>query len=581
MLSLAKYLKNFKKEVIFGPAFKLLEAVFELIVPLVMANIIDVGVKNKDISYVLKMGAVILILGFIGLIFSLTCQYLASKASQGFGTMVRNDMFRHINSFSHFEIDKIGTSSLITRITSDINQLQVAVAMLIRLVVRAPFLVIGATAMAMILDIQLSLVFLVATPFVALVLIVVMRKSIPFYKSIQKKLDNILLITRENLEGIRVVRAFSKQKIEKKRFEDTSDDLAKTVIKVGKISALLNPLTSIIMNGAIIAILWFGGMRVDSGVLTQGQIIAFVNYMTQILLSLIVVANLFVLFTKASASAARVNEVFEIQSSITDKYSEIEIGKTDPESPRIEFKNVSFSYHQEESEDYALENISIKIFPGETIGIIGGTGSGKSTLVNLIPRFYDTTKGQVLVDGIDVKEYSFKSLRAKMGLVPQKAVLFSGTVADNLKLGCEEATEEQMKKALDIAQASEFVEKLPNRYEEMIFQGGKNLSGGQKQRLTIARALVGNPQILILDDSASALDFATDVALRKALKKETDKMTVIIVSQRVNSIKHADNIIVLDDGKIVGTGMHSSLYESCGLYQEICLSQLNQEEAQR
>lgn len=574
MFKLIPYLKKYKKEVILGPIFKLMEAIFELLVPLVMAKIIDVGIKSGDISYIFKMGGLMVLLGVTGLACALTCQYFAAKASQGFGTIVRNELFSHINSLSHSELDKIGTPSLITRITNDVNQLQVAVAMLIRLAVRAPFLVIGSAIMAMILDLKLSLVFLVSTPFIILSLYFVMTKSIPFYKIIQKKLDKISLITRENLEGVRVVRAFSKQDNEKNRFYKASDDLAKTSITVGKISALLNPLTFLIMNFSILAILWFGGTRVYDGALTQGQIIAFVNYLTQILLALVIVANLVVIFTKASASASRINEIFELKSSVEENnnlYPALNYS-----GPKIEFKNVSFSYS--DSKENSLNNITVKIYPGETVGIIGGTGSGKSTFINLIPRFYDCTKGSILIDGVNIKDYSLRNLRSKIGLVPQKAVLFSGTLKENMKWTSENASEEEIFNALKIAQASDFVLDLPKRLDTQILQGGKNLSGGQKQRLTIARALVNNPEIIILDDSSSALDFATDAKLRKAIKDETKDITVLMVSQRASTIKNAHKIIVLDDGKIAGVGTHFELIAKSPIYKEICHSQLSEEE---
>ena len=576
MFKLLPYLKNYKKQVVIGPIFKLLEAIFELMVPLVMAKIIDIGVKNGDYGYVVKSGFTLLVLGFLGLFCALVCQYSAAKASQGFGTDLRNDLFSHINSLSHSEIDMVGTSSLITRLTNDVNQLQLAVAMFIRLAFRAPFIIIGSAVMAMTLDLKLSIVFLFAIPLISLTLFWVMSKSIPFYSNIQKKLDKISLITEENLEGARVIRAFSKEENEKKRFFDASDDFTIASINVSKISALLNPLTSIIMNFAIVAILWYGGYRVNIGALTQGQIIAFVNYMTQISLTLVVFANLVVIFTKAFASGERVQEILEINSSITD-----ENAKISPvfNSPKVEFKNVSFSYKG--SNKNSLSNANIKVNTGETIGIIGGTGSGKSTLINLIPRFYDVTEGEVLVDGVNVKDYNLNSLRDKIGIVPQKAALFSGSLRENMTLGNKNASDEEIKKAFDIAQASEFVSSLSEGLDTAILQGGKNLSGGQKQRLTIARALVKNPEILILDDSASALDFATDAKLRKAIKEETKNMTVFIISQRATSIKNADKIIVLDNGNIVGIGSHNELLKNCKVYKEICLSQLSSEEVNK
>lgn len=571
MFKLAKkYLGAFKKELIIGPAAKLTEAIFELIVPLIMADIIDTGINGgAGKPYIYKMGGIMVFLGVLGLCCALVCQYLASRASQGVGTVIRNDLFRHINSLSHSELDRFGTPSLITRITNDVNQVQSAVAMLIRLVVRAPFLVIGAAVMAMTIDLKLSVIFLAVMPLVSLVLYVIMSRSVPFYRVIQKKLDKISLITRESLTGVRVIRAFSRGEAERERFGEANEDYAETSMRVGRLSALLNPLTYAVMNLAIAAIVWFGGFRVDSGELSQGQVIAFVNYMTQISLALVVVANLVVLFTKAAACSARINEVFETEPSIVDGSGT----DTNGSAPKIEFKNLSFSYS--ENGDNALENISFSVRAGETVGIIGGTGSGKSTLVNLIPRFYDAEQGEVLVDGVNVKNYKLDDLRKKVGVVPQKAVLFTGTVADNLRWGKENASAEDMERAVETAQAKEFIDKLPEGFDTMIVQGGRNLSGGQKQRLTIARALVGEPEILILDDSASALDFATDAALRKAIAENTRNMTVMIVSQRANSIKYADRIIVLDDGEAVGIGKHDELMESCGIYREIVMSQEN------
>lgn len=569
MFKLAKkYLGGFKKELIVGPAAKLTEAIFELIVPLIMADIIDVGINGgAGKPYIYRMGGIMILMGALGLCCALVCQYLASRASQGVGTVVRNDLFRHIGSLSHAELDRFGTPSLITRVTNDVNQVQSAVAMLIRLVVRAPFLVIGAAVMAMTIDLKLSLVFLAVMPLVAAVLYFIMFRSVPLYRVIQKKLDKISLITRESLSGARVIRAFSGEAAEEKRFREANDDFADTSMRVGRLSALLNPLTYAIMNLAIAAIVWFGGFRVDSGALTQGQVIAFVNYMTQISLALVVVANLVVLFTKAAASSARINEVFDTEPSIKDGAGAAVSAK----APVIEFKDVSFSYS--EGGDNALENITFSVRKGETVGIIGGTGSGKSTLVSLISRFYDAEKGSVLINGADVKSYGLKELRQKIGFVPQKAMLFSGTIAENLRWGNENASDEQLQKAAETAQAKEFIDKLPDGFNTHINQGGRNLSGGQKQRLTIARALTGNPEILILDDSASALDFATDAALRKAIAKDTQNMTVLIVSQRATSIRHADKIIVLDDGEAAGIGTHSELLESCPVYREIVMSQ--------
>ncbi|MGX8702417.1 ABC transporter ATP-binding protein [Caproiciproducens sp.] len=577
MLKLAKYLKKYRKQVIVGPIFKLIEAVFELIVPIITAKMIDNGVRTGDVGYVWRMGAVMLLLGVTGLCSALICQKLASVASQGFGTVVRSELYKHINTFSHSEIDRFGTPSLITRMTNDINQLQYAVAMLIRLVIRAPFLAVGAVIMAMLVDFPLSVVFLIATPLIGLVLYIIMTRSVPFFRVMQKKLDTISLVTREGLSGVRVIRAFSKQKSEEERFNAAADDQTATAIRVGKLSALLNPLTYTIMNFAVIAIVWFGGWRVDSGAMTQGEVIAFVNYMSQTLLAMIVVANLVVTFTKASASASRVNEVFETVSSVPEPVGAPVFPV--PDTPKVQFKNVSFSY--DGPDKYAVKNLDFSIMPGETVGIIGGTGSGKSTLVNLIPRFYDVSSGGILIDGVNVREYPFSALRGQIGMVPQEAVLFSGTVESNLRFGYRDATQEEMERALKIAQAYEFVSALPQGLQSPVNQGGKNFSGGQKQRLTIARALVGGPRILILDDSASALDFATDAALRKSIQRETSGMTVLMVSQRASTIRRADKIIVLDDGEIAGIGTHEQLMESCQIYQEICLSQLSRDEVSK
>ena len=577
MFKLIPYLKDFKKECFLGPLFKLLEAILELIVPLVMAKIIDIGVKSYDTSYIIKMGILIIILGIVGLGSALVCQYFAAKASQGFGTKLRNELFRHINSLSHSEIDNIGTPSLITRIINDVNQLQVAVAMAIRLGVRAPFIILGSAIMAMFINLKLSLIFFISIPLIVLTLYLVMGKSIPLYRVIQKKLDKISLITRENLEGVRVVRAFSKQEVEKDRFNIAALDHSNTAIKVGKLSALLNPLTFMIMNFSIAFIVWFGGIGVNNGNFTQGEIIAFVNYMTQILLTLIVVANLVIIFTKASASATRVNEVLDTKSSIKEASSSTKVQATNNSSKIIEFKNVSFSYNN--SKQYSLENISLSINKGETIGIIGGTGAGKSTLVNLIPRFYESTEGEIFINGENIKNYSIKDLRNLFGIVPQKAVLFTGSLRENMKWANKNASDEEILMALDIAQCSDFVSNLKDGLDTSVLQGGKNFSGGQKQRLTIARALVGSPKIIILDDSSSALDFATDLKLRQALNTHAKEITTIIVSQRASSIKNSDKIVVLDDGKLAGIGTHEELLENSEVYKEICLSQLTREEA--
>ncbi len=575
MWKLRRFLKDYKKQVIVGPIFKWMEAVLELIVPLVMAKIIDVGVKNADKGYVFRMGGLLLLIAAVSLGCALVCQYSASIASQGVGTNLRREMYARINQFSHAELDRFGTHSLVTRLTNDVNQLQVAVAMLIRLVVRAPFLAIGAVVMAFTIDVKLSLIFLVVFPLIVGVLYFVMSRSVPFFRVMQKKLDKISLITRENLEGARVIRAFSKQDAELSRFTSASDDLANTSVRVGRLSALLNPLTYVIMNLGIVAILWFGGFRVDSGRLTQGEIIAFVNYMTQILQALIVVANLVVTFTKASASATRVNEVLETEPSVKDEAA----GEIAPVSgaPALEFDQAVFAYAG--AEEPSLTGITVALNPGETLGVIGGTGSGKSTFVSLIPRFYDVTSGSVRVFGRDVKEYPLSQLRRLVGMVPQKAAVVSGTIGENLRWADPSATDEDLWAALETAQARPFVEALPQKLDTRVEQGGKNFSGGQKQRLTIARALAGKPSILILDDSASALDFATDAALRKALREDTKGMTVVMVSQRASTIRYADRILVLDDGGMAGLGTHEELFENCPVYREICLSQLSAEEA--
>lgn len=577
MLRLARFLKPFRKEIILGPIFKLIEAIFELIVPLVMAKVIDVGVATGNGGYVLRMGGLMLLLGLIGLACALTCQFFAAKASQGFGTRVRNALFDHINALGFEELDRLGTSSLITRVTNDVNQLQVAVAMLIRLAIRAPFLAIGAIVMAMLLDLKLSVVFLVTAPLIVLILYAVMSRSIPFYRLIQRKLDRVALLTRENLAGVRVIRAFSKQGREAARFEAVSDDLAETAVRVGRISALLNPLTYLTINLAVVALLWFGGLRVNVGGFTQGQLIAFTNYMSQILLALVVVANLVVIFTKAAASATRVNEVFDTQPAVTEAEATPGLTPT-PGAPRVAFQDVSFAYGGQGRG--ALERLSFAIQPGQTVGVIGGTGSGKSTLAQLVARAYGPTSGQVLLDGHPLPQYPLDELHRRVGVVPQRAVLFTGTIASNLRFGNPEAPDETLWQALSIAQAADFVRELPGGLASPVAQGGQNFSGGQRQRLTIARALVQQPDILILDDSASALDFATDAALRQALRRETRDMTVLLISQRAASLQHADQILVLDDGRLVGVGSHGDLFQHCPVYREICLSQMDAQEAQ-
>lgn len=577
MLKLFRYLKNYKLQSILAPFFKFTEACFELIVPLVMARIIDVGIKNEDTDQILRMGGVLIGLGVLGLTASLTAQYFAARASLGFGTELRRDLYHHINTFSHSELDKIGTSTLITRMTVDTNQAQTGINMLLRLFLRSPFIVIGAVIMAFTVSVKLTLIFLVASPILGFVIFFVMKKTVPLFKQIQKKLDRTTLSVSENLSGVRVIRAFSRQKNEDEEFRKNADELLDLQIKAGKISALTNPCTHIFVYAAIIAIIYFGGFSVDAGSLTQGELLALISYMNQILLALLAVSLLVTALTKAQASAIRINEVFDIKPTLVDTAKSVI--PTAKGAPAVEFRNVSFSYHDDGK--YALKNISFSAAVGETVGIIGGTGCGKTTLVDLIPRFYEADEGQVLVDGRSVTEYPFEQLRGRIGFVPQQAELFRGTVRDNLKMRCRDATDEDIMQALHIAQAADFVSEKPEGLDHMLVGGGKNLSGGQRQRLTIARALVGSPEILILDDSASALDMATDAALRKAIASETEGMTVFIVSQRVSSIRHADKILVLDDGRIVGEGTHEQLLEGCSVYEEICYSQHYSENERR
>lgn len=563
-----KYIKPYRFQAIIGFIFKMTEAFFELLVPLVVANIIDYGIARGDKEYIWKMGGVLFLLAFVGYCCALVCQYFASKTSQGFGTYLRNDMFKAMNAYDYENIDDIGTPSLITRITNDVNQLQLAVAMAIRLVSRSPFLIIGSLVMAFRIHAQMACIFLLSAPMLALSIYLVMSKSLPLYMSIQKQLDRVSLICRENLSGIRVIRAFSKQNQERNRFDDATQKQKNMQMKVGKISALLNPTTNIIVNCAIILILYVGGIKVHLGTLTQGEVIALINYMNQILLSMFVFANVIIIFNKASASYRRVEEVLNIHPTIVGNQ-----GIADKkENTIIRFDDVCFSYKNAE----ALKHLSFDVQEGETIGIIGGTGSGKTTLVQLIPRFYDVTKGQIYIHGNPIQNYSLDELRQMIGMVPQKAVLFSGTIKDNIRWGKKDATNDEIQEALTIAQAT-FVNEMDEGIETMLHQGGKNLSGGQKQRLTIARALVKKPEILILDDSASALDFATDAALRKALRSVHS--TTLIVSQRVSSIMHADQILVLSHGELVGIGTHKQLMDHCDIYQEIVKSQLSQEVA--
>ena len=573
------YLKDYKKESIIGPLFKLLEATFELIVPVIMAHIIDIGIKNQDTLYIWKMGAVLVIFGILGLTCSLFAQYFAAKAAVGFGTALRHDLFWHIENLSHAEVDKAGSSTLVVRMTSDVNQVQSGVNLVLRLFLRSPFIVVGALVMAFTINWKAAMVFVVTVPLLAFVIYGIMVITIPLYKKVQRELDEVLLTTRENLTGVRVIRAFRTQKLERETFEHKSDVLMAIQMHVGKISASLNPLTYIIVNAGIIAVIWFGGIQVNVGDMTQGEVIALVNYMTQTLLALVALANLIITFTKALASAGRINEVFAMKPGIVDgNEKESAVQQTEEPKTAVSMEDVTFYYQK--SKEPALEHISFTAKKGETIGIIGGTGSGKSTLVSLIPRFYDVTEGRVFVNGKDVREYKVENLRSKVGMVPQKAVLFHGTIRDNMKMGREDASDEEIFEALKTAQALEIVENKPGKLDTVLSEGGKNLSGGQRQRLTIARALVRNPEVLILDDSASALDFATDANLRKAIAEDTNNMTVFIVSQRAASIMHADKIIVLDDGQMVGYGTHQELLKQCEVYQEICYSQFSKEEVQ-
>lgn len=568
MQHLLRFLKPYRKELILGPFFKLLEAVFELIVPVVMAKIIDNGIAQNDAGYVGKMCALIVLLGVCGLGFALTCQYFAAKCAFGFGTDLRAALYRHINTLSHTEIDRLGTSTLINRITADAAAAQTGVNMFIRLAVRAPFLIIGAIVMALLIDVKLSLIFLVIAPIVGLLLYFVMNRTVPMYRQNQQKLDNIARHTGENLDGMRVIRAFSRQQQEKDEFSQECADLEQSMLAVGRISAILNPLTFMIMNLGIVAVIWFGGMQIDTGSLTQGDLTAFTNYMTQILLAMVVMANLIVILTKGQASALRIHDVLSTAPSMTEG---TQLPDTQSEDA-ITFSHVNFAYAG--AGDNALDDITFTLKKGRTLGIIGGTGSGKSTLANLIPRFYDASSGEICIFGKPVQEYDTKALRRCIGVVPQKAVLFSGTIAENLRWADAQADEVQMQKALDIAQASEFVGKLQYGTQTHLIQGGRNLSGGQKQRLTIARALTGQPSILILDDSMSALDYATDLALRTALREQCTDMTIIMISQRATSLMDADHILVMDDGRCVGQGTHTQLLETCEEYREIYNSQM-------
>lgn len=563
-----KYLKPYRKEAVIGFFFKLIEAFFELIVPIVVADIIDYGILHQDQQYILQRGLLLLALALLGYACALVCQYFASKTSQGFGTYLRNDMFKAIHAYDYENIDEIGIPSLMTRITNDTNQLQLAVAMTIRLASRSPFLILGSLVMAFRISVPIALIFICAAPILALAIYGVMSKSLPLYLKIQKQLDHVSLICRENLAGIRVIRAFSKQKQEKERFQQATQKQKDMQIQVGKLSALLNPSTSVIVNCAILVILYAGGLQVNAGYLTQGEVIALINYMNQILLSMFAFANVIVIYNKATACYKRVQEVLAIQPAIQDGKCLID----NQEGPLVTFDHVSFSYQG----SHALHDISFSIHQGETIGIIGGTGSGKSTLIHLIPRFYEATQGQIYIKNRPIQDYSLYALRQMIGLVPQQATLFTGTIKENICLAKENASDDEVKQALHLAQAS-FVDEWKDGIYSHITQGGHNLSGGQKQRLTIARALVRNPELLILDDSASALDFATDAALRKAIA--TLPQTTIIVSQRVSAIMHADKILVLSHGELVGMGKHDELMKTCEIYQQIVTSQMSKEVA--
>ena len=569
MRKLVRYLKNYKLNLTLGPLAKLTEAIFELIVPLVMSDIIDNGIDGDGgIEYVLTHGAIMVALGVMGLACALTCQYLAAKCSQGFGTELRNDLFRHINTLSFKELDRFGTPSIVNRLSSDVNQLQYMVAMLIRLVIRAPFLVIGAAVMAMTINLKLSLIFIAAAPLIAVVLYFIMSRSIPLYKNVQQKLDKVAQITRENLSGVRVVRAFSEQEYEKDRFDKSADELTRGAIVVGRISALLNPATFVIINAAIIAILWFGGGLVNTGEMTQGEVFAFVNYMTQISLALVVVAQLVVTVTKAIASGTRVVELLDATPSITDDgNTEVD---TSVDAPAVKFDHVSFGYNEGK---YTLTDLTLTVPRGASVGVIGGTGSGKSTLVNLLARFYDVSEGSVELFGTDVKKYPLKQLRRTVAYVPQNTMLFSGTIRSNLLMGGRDADDETLWKCLETAQAASFVREKEKGLDAVVVQGGKNFSGGQRQRLAVARALAARSDILVLDDSSSALDFATDLNMRTAINATRGDTTLFLVSQRATSLKDCDVIVVLDGGLVAGIGKHDDLLKTCDVYREIYLSQ--------
>lgn len=572
MRKLLRFLKDYKKESILSPLFKLLEASFELFVPLVMAAIIDTGIGNKDGGFILKMCGILILLAIVGLTCSITAQYFAAKAAVGFATKVRHALFDHIQKLSYTEMDTAGTDTMITRMTSDINQAQSGVNMVLRLFLRSPFIVFGAMIMAFTIDVKAALIFVVTIPVLSVVVFGIMIITIPLFRRVQASLDKVLGVTRENLTGSRVIRAFNKEQEEIADFDESNERLTDVQLFVGKISALMNPLTYIIINVALVILIWTGAIQVNIGKISQGEVVALVNYMSQILVELVKLANLIITVTKAIACGNRVQSIFEMETSMVDGNG----SKKEDTGYTVEFRNVSMRYKGAGAD--TLTGIDFKAKPGDTIGIIGGTGSGKSSVVNLIPRFYDVTEGQVMVDGMDVREYKITDLRDKIGIVPQKAVLFAGTVRSNLAWGKEDATEEEMQQALSVAQAAEVVDKKDGKLDAEVEQGGKNFSGGQKQRLTIARALVKQPEILIMDDSSSALDYATDAKLRQAIHNMPNRPTVFIVSQRATSIMYADKIIVLDDGTVAGTGTHEELLKDCSVYQEIYYSQFKRTE---
>ena len=573
MKRLMMYLKDYKKESILAPLFKLLEAFFELMVPLVMANIIDYGISNRNMGYIGKMGLLLLLLGVVGLASSITAQFFAAKAAVGFSTKLRQALFNHIEDLSFTDIDKAGTSTMITRMTSDVNQVQSGVNMTLRLFLRSPIIVFGAMIMAFTIDVKCALIFVVAIPLLSVVVFGIILSTIPLYKKVQSKLDQVLGITRENLTGVRVIRAFHQEAKEADRFRENNEALSAMQIFVGKISACMNPVTYIIVNGAIIALIYTGAVQVNIGNLSQGEVVAIINYMNQILVELVKLANLIVTMTKALACAERVASVFDIgaDAAYVGAQNQKLADKVDKSAPFLDFKHVSLTYQGAGAP--TLQDMNFTVNRGDTVGIIGGTGSGKTSLVNLIPGFYPATEGEILLEGRDIRTMSDEELRGRIGVVPQKAVLFKGTIRSNLQWGKPDATEEEMWRALELAQASEVVDGKPGKLDATVAQNGKNFSGGQKQRLTIARALVRNPEILILDDSASALDYATDAKLRAAIRTLEDKTTTFIVSQRASTIRHADKIIVLDDGEIAGMGTHDELLKDCTVYQEIYYSQ--------